>query len=83
MKRITKSWSTFFDSCSVISVHVHRNTVGEMKVVILDGLTDQGVNRTLRLVPHADGTEVDLLEAAIEVLASQMRREIEGPRTLW
>lgn len=83
MKRVSPSWKSFFGSCSVITIQVGRNAVGEMQLVTIDGLTDQGVSRTLRLVPHADGTEVDLLEAAIEVLASQMRREIEGPRTLW
>jgi hypothetical protein len=83
MKRLSPSWKTFFDSCSVLTVLVHRNTVGEMQSVTLNGLTDQGVSRTLRLIPHADGTEVDLLETAVELLASQMRREIEGPRSLW
>lgn len=83
MKRVSKSWSAFFESCSVITIQVRRNTVGELQAVTIDGLTDQGTSRTLRLVPHAQGTPVDHLEAAVEVLASQMRREIEGPRSLW
>lgn len=83
MKRLSPSWSAFFASCSQLTVHVDRNRVGEMQTVTLNGLTDQGTSRTLRLVANADGTPVDLLETAVELLASQMRREIEGPRSLW
>lgn len=83
MKRLTPSWASYFASCAVLTIQVRRDAVGAMQAVTLDGLTDQGTARTLRLVPHADGTEVDLLETAVELLASQMRREIEGPRSLW
>jgi hypothetical protein len=83
MKRITKSWSEFFSLSEQLAIHVDRNGVGELQSITINGLTNQGTSRTLRLVAHADGTTVDLLEAAVEVLATQMRREIEGPRSLW
>ena len=83
MKRLSPSWTAFFGTCSQITIHVDRAVTGEMKSVTMNGLTDQGVSRLLKLIPHADGTEVDLLETAVELLASQMRREIEGPRSLW
>jgi hypothetical protein len=83
MKRLTPSWKSFFDGCVQLSIHLDRSMVGDLKAVTLNGLTPQGTSRTLRLIPHADGTEVDLLETAVELLASQMRREIEGPRSLW
>jgi hypothetical protein len=83
MKRITPSWSEFFSLSEQLTFHVDRNGLGELQAVVINGLTSQGTTRTLRLVAHADGTPVDLLEALIEVLASQIRREIEGPRSLW
>jgi hypothetical protein len=83
MRRITPSWSEFFESSCVLTIQLHRNMAGELQCVTLDGLTAQGTTRTLRLIPNAGGTPVDHLEAAVEVLATQIRREIEGPRSLW
>lgn len=83
MRRVTPSWSEFFSHAEVITIGVRRNQVGELQAVVIDGLTGQGTTRTLRLVANADGTPIDLLETAVEVLASQMRRETEGPRSLW
>lgn len=83
MNRVSPSWSEFFSHSEVLTIQVRRNGVGELQGLTIDGLTAQGTARTLRLFANADATTVDLLEAAVEVLATQMRREIEGPRSLW
>lgn len=83
MKRVTPSWSEFFAQSAVLTIQLRRNMTGDLISVVIDGLTENGTSRTLRLVPNAGGTPVDHLEAAVEVLATQMRREIEGPRSLW
>lgn len=83
MKRITPSWSEFFSQSCQLTIHLNRARTGELQVVVIDGLTAQGTSRTLRLVPNAGGTSIDHLEAAIEVLATQIRQEIEGPPPLF
>ena len=83
MKRITPSWSEFFSQSCHLTIHLARNRNGDLQCVTIDGLTAQGTSRTLRLVPNAGGTPVDHLEAAIEVLATQIRQEIEGPPPLY
>jgi hypothetical protein len=83
MKRITPSWSEFFSHSRIVTIQLQRNAQGELQIVTVDGLTAQGTSRILRLVPNAGGTPIDHLEAAIEVLASQIRQEIEGPPPLF
>jgi len=83
MKRITPAWREFFAHSRVLTIAIHRNMHGELQSVVVDGLTAQGTSRTLRLVPHAGGTPIDHLEAAVEVIANQIRQEIEGPPPLF
>jgi len=83
MKRISPSWREFFCSSRIVTIQLQRDHLGELQLVSVDGLTGQGVSRILKLVPHADGTPIDVLEAAVEVLATQIRLEIRGPPPLF
>ena len=83
MKRITESWSAHFQRSSTVTIQVRRNPAGELQAVVLSGMGPNLAERTLRLIPHADGTPIDVLEAAVEVLATQIRQEIEGPPPLY
>jgi hypothetical protein len=78
MNRVTPSWKAHFDRSRLLTVQLKFGPTDDLELVTLDGFTSSGTTRTLRLVPHADGTPVDLLELAIEVIASQMRRTLEG-----
>lgn len=83
MKHISKSWSEWMEHSRVITISVKRSLVGDLEVVVLDGLNAHGTSRTLRLIPGAGHTSIDCLEAAIELLATQIRQEIEGPPALF
>jgi len=80
MKRLSPSWKSHFDHSRVITIQLRFGPTDDLQGVTLDGLDSNGKARTLRLVPYADGTPVDLLETCIEVTASQMRRSLEGPQ---
>ena len=83
MKRVTTSWSEWFTHSRVVTIQVRRSMTGDLELVSIDGLNGHGTSRLLRLVPNAGGTPIDHLEAAVEVLATQIRQEIEGPPPLF